>query len=125
MAWIILILIIFVITLIINFTREYYISLWYCLKNKKNIMDDFYGMVGFCGYYGEGKSMAMTHTINKYKSIAAAENVDLKIYTNYHYNGQTSQLTCLDDIEKICDEKRKNNDDSYVIFAIDELQNWQ
>ena len=44
-------------------------------------------------------------------------------YSNYHFNGQTAQLTCLDDIERICDEKRKTNDDSYVIFAIDELQN--
>ena len=80
-------------------------------------------MIGFCGYYGQGKSMAMTHTINKYLTLADKTGETVKVYTNYHYHGQTAQLTCLDDIERICDEKRKNNDDSYVIFAIDELQN--
>lgn len=123
MWWLILLITLIVITLVIDLTRDFYKSLWLCFKNKKNPMDEFYGMIGFAGYYGQGKSMAMTHTINKYKIIAKKCGVDLKIYSNYHYNGQTGQLNSLDDIEKICDEKRKKNDDSYVIFAIDELQN--
>lgn len=121
--WFYLLGTIFIITLILEFTRDFYKSLWYCFKNKRNPMDEFYGMVGFCGYYGQGKSMAMTHSINRYRKIAEKEKCELKIYTNYHYKGQTGQLTSLDDIEKICDEKRKNNDDSYIIFALDELQN--
>lgn len=123
MSWLILLLVIFFITLLIEFTRDFYKSLWMCLKNKKNPMDEFYGMIGFCGYYGQGKSMAMTHTINKFIKIANSCGEEIKIYTNYHYKNQTGQLLSLDDIEKICDDKRKNNDDSYVIFAIDELQN--
>lgn len=123
MSWLILLLVIFFITLLIEFTRDFYKSLWMCFKNKKNPMDEFYGMIGFCGYYGQGKSMAMTHTINKYRKIASSCAAELKIYSNYHYKEQTGQLESLDDIERICDEKRKTNDDSYVIFAIDELQN--
>lgn len=123
MSWLILLLVIFFITLLIEFTRDFYKSLWMCFKNKKNPMDEFYGMIGFCGYYGQGKSMAMTHTINKFIKIAKSCDEEIKIYTNYHYKNQTGQLLSLDDIEKICDDKRKNNDDSYVIFAIDELQN--
>ena len=123
MSWLILLLVIFFITLLIEFTRDFYKSLWLCFKNKKNPMDEFYGMIGFCGYYGQGKSMAMTHTINKFIKIANSCGEEIKIYTNYHYKNQTGQLLSLDDIEKICDDKRKNNDDSYVIFAIDELQN--
>lgn len=123
MSCIVLLVVIFVITLVIEFTRDFYRSLWLCFKNKKNPMDEFYGMVGFAGYYGMGKSMALTHTINKYKELTKKCGVNLKIYTNYHYNGQTAQLESLDDIERICDEKRETNDDSYIIFAIDELQN--
>lgn len=123
MIWFALLGTVFCITLLLEFTRDFYKSLWYCFKTRKNPMDEFYGMIGFCGYYGQGKSMAMTHTINRYIKIAAKEKVDLKIYSNYYYKNQTGALTCLDDIEKICDEKRKNNDDSYIVFAIDELQN--
>lgn len=123
MSWIVLLVVIFVITLVIEFTRDFYKSLWFCFKNKKNPMDEFYGMIGFAGYYGQGKSMAMTHSINKYKALTEKCGVKLKIYTNYHYNGQTGQLESLDDIERICDEKRETDDDSYIIFAIDELQN--
>ena len=122
-SWFTLLIILLVFTVICKFTRDFYISIYYCFKDKKNKMDDFYGMIGFCGYYGQGKSMALTHTINQYINIAKSENAELKIYTNYHYNNQTGQLNSLDDIERICDEKRKNNDDSYIIFAIDELQN--
>ena len=123
-VWLKLILILFIISLIIKFTRDYYISLYYCLKNKRKPLDDLFGMIGFCGYYGSGKSLNMTNYINKYREIAEKYGEELKVYTNYHYNGQTGQLNCLDDIEKICDEKRKNeNDKSYTIFAIDELQN--
>ena len=122
--WLKLVLVIFAITLIIKFTREFYISLYYCFKNKKKPLDELYGMIGFCGYYGSGKSLSMTNYINNCRYIAEKNGEDLKIYTNYHYIGQTAQLTCLDDIEKICEEKRKNKDDkSYTIFAIDELQN--
>lgn len=117
------ILLFFLLSLLFSLTRDFYISLYYCIKNKRDPMSNFYGMIGFCGYYGEGKSMALTHTINSYKKIAKKNGVDLKIYTNYYYKNQTGALSCLDDIEKICDEKRKNNDDSYVLFAIDELQN--
>ena len=123
MIWFVFLGVIFGITLILEFTRDFYKSLWLCFKNRKKLMDEFYGMIGFCGYYGQGKSMAMTHTINKYRKIAESENVKLKIYTNYHYKNQTGQLNTLDDIEFICDEKRKNNDDSYIVFALDELQN--
>lgn len=123
MIWFALLGVIFFISLILEFTRDFYKSLWLCFKNKKKLMDDFYGMIGFCGYYGQGKSMAMTHTINRYIKISKKENVELKIYTNYYYKNQTGQLSSLDDIEKICDEKRKNNDDSYIVFALDELQN--
>ena len=111
------------ITYLIPYTRDFYISLYYCFKNPKDPFDDFYGMLGFAGYYGQGKSMAMSHTILRFIKLAAKHNKELKIYTNYHFNGQTGQLTSLNDIERICDEKRKNDDDSYVIFAIDELQN--
>ena len=121
-AFIIITLIIF--TLIFPLTRDFYISLYYCFKNKKDPFMEFYGMIGFAGYYGQGKSMAMTHTIIKYQKIAEKYGENLKIYTNYHFYGQTGQLNSLNDIERICDEKRKNeNDNSYVIFAIDELQN--
>lgn len=123
MAWKVLLLTLFVITLILDFTRDFYKSLWLCFKNKKNPMDEFYGMIGFAGYYGQGKSMALTHTINKYKKIAEKNGEIIRVYTNYHYNGQTGQLNSLDDIERICDEKRKNDDKSYIIFGIDELQN--
>ena len=119
----IILLILFVITLILPLTRDFYISLYYCFKNPKDPFAEFYGMIGFAGYYGQGKSMALSHTILKYQKLAEKYNKELKIYSNYHFNGQTAQLTCLDDIERICDEKRKSNDDSYVIFAIDELQN--
>ena len=119
----IFLLILFILTLIIPMTRDFYISLYYCFKNPKDPFIEFYGMIGFAGYYGEGKSMALSHTILKYQKLAEKNDKVLKIYTNYHYNGQTAQLTCLDDIERICDEKRKTNDDSYTIFAIDELQN--
>lgn len=115
---------ILVITLVIPYTRDFYRSLYYCYKNKKDPFDEFYGMIGFCGYYGQGKSMAMSHTILNLEKQAVKHCKNLKIYTNYHYNNQDGQLNCLDDIERICDEKRNNpNDDSYVIFAIDELQN--
>lgn len=116
-------LILFVFTLLIPYTRDFYISLYYCFKNPKDPFDDFYGMIGFAGYYGQGKSMAMSHNILRFRKLAAKHNKELKIYTNYHFNGQDGQLTSLNDIEEICDNKRKSNDDSYVIFAIDELQN--
>lgn len=121
---IVLIISLIILTLIIPLTRDFYISLYYCFKNKKDPFSEFYGMIGYAGYYGQGKSMAMTHTILHYKKLAEKYNVNLKIYTNYHFYGQSGQLTSLNDIERICDEKRKNeNDDSYIIFAIDELQN--
>ena len=66
-AFIIITLIIF--TLIFPLTRDFYISLYYCFKNKKDPFMEFYGMIGFAGYYGQGKSMAMTHTIIKYQKI--------------------------------------------------------
>lgn len=116
-------LILFVFTLLIPYTRDFYISLYYCFKNPKDPFDDFYGMLGFAGYYGQGKSMAMSHTILRFQKLAEKHGKDLRIYTNYHFNGQDGQLTSLNDIEDICDKKRKSNDDSYVIFAIDELQN--
>ena len=93
------------ITYLIPYTRDFYISLYYCFKNPKDPFDDFYGMLGFAGYYGQGKSMAMSHTILRFIKLAAKHNKELKIYTNYHFNGQTGQLTTLNDIEKICDEK--------------------
>lgn len=120
---IVTLLTLFSLTILIPFTRDFYVSLYYCFKNKKDPFDDFYGMLGFAGYYGQGKSMAMSHTILRFQKLAQKHKKDLKIYTNYHFNGQNGQLTSLNDIERICDEKRKNDDDSYVIFAIDELQN--
>ena len=119
----IVLLVLIGITLLIPYTRDFYRSLYYCYKNPKDPFDDFYGMLGFAGYYGQGKSMAMSHTILRFQKLAEKHGKDLRIYTNYHFNGQTGQLTSLNDIERICDEKRKNDDDSYVIFAIDELQN--
>lgn len=114
----------FLITFLFKFCRDFYISLYYCLKNIKDPFADFVGMVGFSGYYGSGKSMALTSTINNFIKVANKHNKELKVYTNYFYKNQTGALSCLDDIEKICDEKRKNEDDkSYTIFAIDELQN--
>ena len=111
------------ITYLIPYTRDFYKSLYYCFKNPKDPFDEFYGMLGFAGYYGQGKSMAMSHTILRFQKLAEKHNKELKIYTNYHFNGQDGQLTSLNDIENICDKKRKTEDDSYVIFAIDELQN--
>lgn len=119
----IVLLVLIGITLLIPYTRDFYRSLYYCFKNPKDPFDDFYGMLGFAGYYGQGKSMAMSHTILRFQKLAEKHGKDLKIYTNYHFNGQDGQLMSLNDIENICDKKRKTNDDSYVIFAIDELQN--
>ena len=119
----IVLLVLIGITLLIPYTRDFYRSLYYCFKNPKDPFDDFYGMLGFAGYYGQGKSMAMSHTILRFQKLAEKHGKDLRIYTNYHFNGQDGQLMSLNDIENICDNKRKTNDDSYVIFAIDELQN--
>ena len=89
-----ILLILFAITLILPITRDFYISLYYCLKNPKDPFEEFYGMIGFAGYYGQGKSMALSHTILKYQKLAEKYNKELKIYSNYHFNGQTAQLTC-------------------------------
>lgn len=123
MSWFYLLGTIFFITIIVEFTRDFYKSLYYCFKNKRSLFDDFFGLVGFLGYYGQGKSLAMSHTILKYMKFAKKENVELKIYTNYHFNYQNGQLSSLEDIVRICDEKRKSGDTSYTVFAIDELQN--
>lgn len=113
-----------IISLVFKPCRDFYKSLYYCFKTPKNPMDDIMGMIGYLGYYGSGKSLALTDTLNKYKKLADKQGAELRIYTNYFYNGQTAPLTCLDDIVRICDEKRNNKDDnSYTIFAIDELQN--
>lgn len=122
--FIIVLLIIILITLFLSFTRDFYKSLWYCFKTPKNPFENFLGMVGYIGYYGQGKSLSMTHTINKWRKIAKKHNKNLKIYTNYFYNGQDGALESFADIEKVCLEKMKNkDDDTYVLFAIDELQN--
>lgn len=106
-----------------NIFVDFFKSVFYCFKTPKDPFDNFFGMIGFAGYYGQGKSMALTDTINRYLKLALKYNRTVKVYTNYYYNGQDSQLTCLDDIEKLCDYKRKCDPDSYYIFAIDELQN--
>lgn len=116
-------IVIFLISLVLKGTRDFYKSLFLNFKYKRNPMDNFYGMIGFCGYYGSGKSMAMTDTILRYKKLAEKCGQELKIYTNYNLKIQDGQLKSLEDIERICDEKRKNNDDNYILFAIDELQN--
>lgn len=122
--WFILLFVIFLITLVLDFTRDFYKSLWYCFKNPKDPFSNFLGMVGFIGYYGQGKSMALTHTINKWKKVSEKYDKKLKVYTNYHYNGQDGQLESFADIERLCMEKMDNkDDDTYIIFAIDELQN--
>ena len=122
--FIIVLLIIILITLFLSFTRDFYKSLWYCFKTPKDPFQNFLGMVGYIGYYGQGKSLSMTHTINKWRKIAKKYNKNLKIYTNYFYNGQDGALESFADIEKVCLEKMKNkDDDTYVLFAIDELQN--
>lgn len=122
--WIKLILVIFLITLVLDFTRDFYKSLYYCFKNPKDPFSNFLGMVGFLGYYGQGKSMALTHTINRWREVAKKHNKKLKVYTNYYYNGQDGQLESFADIERLCMEKMENkDDDTYIIFAIDELQN--
>ena len=74
----IILLILFSITLILPLTRDFYISLYYCFKNPKDPFAEFYGMIGFAGYYGQGKSMALSHTILKYQKLAEKYNKELK-----------------------------------------------
>lgn len=120
----ILLLSVFCISLIMPIARDYYKSLYYCFKTPKNPFENFLGMVGYLGYYGQGKSLSMTHTINKWRKVADKYDKNLKIYTNYFYIGQDGALESFADIEKICIEKMNNkDDDTYVLFAIDELQN--
>lgn len=107
------------------FLIDYLKSWYYTLKQPKDPMKNFYGMIGYSGYYGEGKTLGMVDQMLKLEDLCKKYDYDLRIYTNFNYYNQTGALISFDDIVDICDKKRadKNGDNYYVLFAIDELQN--
>lgn len=112
-----------VISLPFKFARDFYISLFYCLKHIADPFADFFGMVGVIGYYGQGKSLTTTQMALNYSDLAKKHKKELLIYTNYDLAIQTDKLECLDDIERFFNDKIENNPDAYILFVIDELQN--
>lgn len=74
----------------------------------------YYGIIIFYGPQGSGKTMAMTHYINK----IACEYPDVNICTNYRLLIQDFNL---ENWQPILDIKYKN---SPSIFAFDEISTW-
>lgn len=106
-----------------KFARDFYISIWYCFKHVRDVFADWFGMVGFCGYYGQGKSLKMTSLALKYYDLGKKHNREVLIYTNYDLAVQDGKIESLDDIETIFNWKIQEKPDAYLLFCIDELQN--
>lgn len=113
----------FIVTLFVPFFQKLYYTIYLCLKNKKDPFHDFYGMIGYAGYYGQGKSLGMSAHILQLRKTALRHRKKLRIYTNYGFTNETGPLKSLKDIEDIVNQKIKEGNDDYIIFALDELQN--
>ena len=80
-------------------------------------------MIGYCGYYGQGKTLGMTAHILNLQKLARRYRKRLKVYTNFGFNGETGSLNSLKEIEDIVEQQRKEGCKDYIVFALDELQN--
>lgn len=82
------------------------------IKENKNKPIHLYGIYGFFGLPGKGKTMAMSKYLN---DMRAKYGDKIYIMTNYYYNGQDFVFTSWKDLLK--------NYDKPLICAWDEVQN--
>lgn len=82
--------------------------------NKKNQKPYFYGIQGFLGMYGSGKTITMVHKLNDYRKFYGDK---IYIFTNFNYKFQTAPIS--DDFNEFFKMY-----DKPVIFCFDEIQNY-
>lgn len=62
-----------------------YLFRWLCRKGKTDEQLHLYGIYGFLGLPGKGKTMAMTYVLNEYRKKYGD---DILICSNYYFDGQ-------------------------------------
>lgn len=83
------------------------------LKRKK-IKPYFYGIYGFLGIFGSGKTISIVQKLNSYRKFYGN---NIYIFTNFNYKYQTSNISYnFNEFFKMYDKP--------CIFAVDEIQNY-